>query len=346
VLESSIQPWTGKPLLGPTERAAKKVHLQRVEDMRCAARKMVSAADELALQSDELDRNGQTLLPHISLCMSLYGNFRAKVFAARHKESLLERMTLDEIKNGLFGSNMKEQLLNKDQMQAIHASLRDRKIELKDTTSLQRLVDETLAEEEKLLQRDLLRKALLSGSKKSTSRRLLDSHPLSLSAHSSMASLSSTSRTAATHSKSSFDSLPGLPTVKKGASSSSATPASFSPTSKQPQQKKKMKSASTSRLSHSHSARSPIKFSDDDSVRAKSREREPSRKSLANDLLATKRPTELVLPPIGKNKSSSVRVSVPVVEDDVSIGQLSLSSDKVSVSSHSNQHLVKNNRKK
>lgn len=104
-------------------------------------------------------KRGSALLPRLSLSKSYYDHFHNKVLAARHKENLLERMSLEEVKKGLFGSNMKETLLNQDQMQAIHASLKDRKIELKDTSSFQRLVDDILVDEQRRLHASIMKKA-------------------------------------------------------------------------------------------------------------------------------------------------------------------------------------------
>lgn len=150
-LETSRHSWDGKPALGPQERAAKKLLFLQVAELRAVASKFEVEADQIMLSVKENEDLGTSFLPKISLNLTVYNNFKTKIAAARHKESLLERMSLDQIKNGLFGSNMKETLLNKDQMQAIHASLRDRVIVMKDTSSLQRLVDNVLETEQALV---------------------------------------------------------------------------------------------------------------------------------------------------------------------------------------------------
>jgi hypothetical protein len=146
-MEATPQPWANKALLGPMERQQKKEFQGKIQELRTTIINFDKEMQETLKRSTEVERKGRLLLPRIALSLPVYNNFRMKLSAARHKQSLLENMTLDEIKNGLFGSNMKETLLNKDQMEAIHASLRDRKLELKDTTSLQRLVDAILVEE-------------------------------------------------------------------------------------------------------------------------------------------------------------------------------------------------------
>jgi len=93
------------------------------------------------------EKRAKQQLPKLPMSQYIMNNYRLKLSAARHKESLLERMSLEEVKAGLFGSNLKEKLLNKGQMRAIHDSLRSQQLVLKDTTSLERLIDETIIEE-------------------------------------------------------------------------------------------------------------------------------------------------------------------------------------------------------
>ena len=54
----------------------------------------------------------------------------------------------------MFGSNLREKLLSKEQMQAIHESLRSQNLKLKDVTSLDRLVDGVVEEEGELASRE------------------------------------------------------------------------------------------------------------------------------------------------------------------------------------------------
>jgi hypothetical protein len=66
-------------------------------------------------------------------------------------------MSLEDVKTGLFGSNLKEKLLSKEQMQAIHESLRSQQLKLKDTTSLERLVDGVVDEEAGIAEQEVRR---------------------------------------------------------------------------------------------------------------------------------------------------------------------------------------------
>lgn len=160
-LENSRHPWDGKPVLGPQERAAKRQLYLQISELRSSATKLEAEAAQYLQQARENDELGSQLLPKVSLNTTVYLNFRTKVAAARHKESLMERMSLDQVKTGLFGNKMKENLLNKDQMQAIHASLRDRVVASKDSNSLQRLIEGVLDGERKLMEVEMRQKALL-----------------------------------------------------------------------------------------------------------------------------------------------------------------------------------------
>jgi hypothetical protein len=147
VLESSAQLWTGKHLLSPKERALKAEHHRKIAALRAEAAKVRRDENLLRLQAVIDEKRGMAQMPRLPLSQYVVNNYRLKLAAARHKESLLERMTLDDVKNGLFGTNLKEKLLSKEQMQAIHESLRSQQLKLKDVTSLDRLID-TVVEEE------------------------------------------------------------------------------------------------------------------------------------------------------------------------------------------------------
>jgi hypothetical protein len=115
--------------------------------MRAEAAKVRRDGNLLRLQAVIDEKRGMAQMPRLCLSQYVVNNYRLKLAAARHKESLLERMTLDDVKNGLFGSNLKEKLLSKEQMQAIHESLRTQQLKLKDVTSLERLIEGVVEEE-------------------------------------------------------------------------------------------------------------------------------------------------------------------------------------------------------
>jgi len=153
ILESSAQAWTGKHLLSPKERAQRTEHHKKVAAMRAEAGKVKRDENFLRLQAVIDEKRGLSQMPKLTLSLYVVNNYRLKLAAARHKESLLERMTLEEVKTGLFGSNLREKMLSKEQMQAIHESLRSQQLKLKDVTSLDRLIDDVVDEEGAIAQK-------------------------------------------------------------------------------------------------------------------------------------------------------------------------------------------------
>lgn len=141
-LMNAKQSWSNKALLGPQERKAKKDYMTRIDNIRKEVMNMKAEEKLLREVAMNDEKRGLLLLPHILLTKYVVNNYKLKLEASRHKESLLERMTLEDIKNGLFGTNLKEKMLSKDQMQAIHASLKLQKIKLKDMYSLDKFVED------------------------------------------------------------------------------------------------------------------------------------------------------------------------------------------------------------
>eukprot|EP01032_Pedospumella_encystans_P010080 gene10080-11812_t len=168
VLASSAQPWTGKHLLSPKERALRAEHNKRVAAIRAEAAKVKRDENFLRLQAVIDEKRGLAQMPKLTLSVFVVNNYRLKLAAARHKESLLERMSLEEVKTGLFGSNLREKLLSKEQMQAIHESLRSQQLKLKDVTSLDRLIDDVVEEEGGIAEKDKRLKSSTAASRKSS----------------------------------------------------------------------------------------------------------------------------------------------------------------------------------
>jgi len=140
-VEMIPQAWTGKALLSPAERAAKAGHFKRVKAMRMEAGRIKGDENLLRLQAVVDSKVAHNQLPKLILTQYIVQNYALKLAAARHKESLLERMSLEEVKAGLFGSNLREKLLSKEQMRAIHASLKSHDMLMRDVNSLQKLAD-------------------------------------------------------------------------------------------------------------------------------------------------------------------------------------------------------------
>ena len=80
--------------------------------------------EKFLAKSIELRKEGRAFLPHMQLTRRTMQNYKIKIDAARHKQSLLERMTLDEVKAGLFGGNDDENILSKEKMQSITDSIK------------------------------------------------------------------------------------------------------------------------------------------------------------------------------------------------------------------------------
>jgi len=150
-LMNTKQSWSGKSLLGPQERKIKKDYMARIDNIRKEVMNMKTEEKILREAAMNDEKRGLLLLPHILLTKYVVNNYKLKLEASRHKESLLERMSLEDIKNGLFGTNLKEKMLSKDQMQAIHASLKLQKIKLKDMYSLDKFVEDIFQKEKQEL---------------------------------------------------------------------------------------------------------------------------------------------------------------------------------------------------
>ncbi|KAJ1431640.1 hypothetical protein B484DRAFT_40770, partial [Ochromonadaceae sp. CCMP2298] len=146
ILESTTMPWTGKHLLSPAERATKAEHKGLIAATRTEAQKARADENLLRFKAVIEKKMGEHRMPRLHLSQYVYLNYKLKLAAARHKESLLERMTMEEVKAGLFGSNLKEKLLSQEQMRAIHDSLTTQGFLLKDLTSLERMVEGVIEE--------------------------------------------------------------------------------------------------------------------------------------------------------------------------------------------------------
>lgn len=155
IAENSVHSWTGKALLAPSERAEKRELQLRMSKLREQAQKDEKDSKEITLKGKELLRAGKLLLPRIELSQSIYTNYRLKVLASRHKQSLLERMDMETIKNGLFGIDQRESTLSRLHMESIHSSLKERKTLLnmqkkEDPHSLDRFIETVIEEEAEL----------------------------------------------------------------------------------------------------------------------------------------------------------------------------------------------------
>ena len=91
--------------------------------MREDADRLDREGDRVTAEATAVAREGELLLPRLDLCTKVVANYRIKIDAARHKESLLENMSLEEMRTGLFGTTENSPLLSKDLMKVSHLEL-------------------------------------------------------------------------------------------------------------------------------------------------------------------------------------------------------------------------------
>mmetsp|Transcript_26684 Transcript_26684/g.38162 ORF Transcript_26684/g.38162 Transcript_26684/m.38162 type:complete len:626 (+) Transcript_26684:2-1879(+) len=162
-LEMAEHPWSGKSLLTPAERSQRKDCQRKVKGMREDAQRMDQESDQLASQALQVAREGELLLPRLDLSVAVVTHYQAKIAAARHKESLLESMSLDEMKTGLFGTADSSHLLSSDLMKALHSSLAEKqRMVPKDAPSLDQLVGQLLQSEQALAEEAAVRRYSLT----------------------------------------------------------------------------------------------------------------------------------------------------------------------------------------
>lgn len=122
-LLNTVMPWTGKHVLSPQDRQNKKIHTDKIENLKKLSLELEYEANLIVQDSIIAERVGQYLLPRIPILPQVIGNFSIKIYAARRKENLLERISLEDMKNGMLLSDMKSDFLSQDQIASIHESL-------------------------------------------------------------------------------------------------------------------------------------------------------------------------------------------------------------------------------
>jgi hypothetical protein len=97
------KPWYGKVLLGPQLRSQKKTfheHILSLKENQSMIESKILTVNQNILR---LQEETETKMPKFCLSISLCGNFRLKINAARYKSNLLEKMTLESLKEHLGG---------------------------------------------------------------------------------------------------------------------------------------------------------------------------------------------------------------------------------------------------
>lgn len=146
-METSPQIWTGKTMLSPLERAAKKAFIETTKNMLVEAARIQVKADETEVRAKALRKLGRSLLSRLQLSQFVVGNYRLKIAAARHKESLLELMDMEKVKHALCGTGEKNIGLPTHDLESIQNSLRNRKPPAPDENTLDKLVEAEVARE-------------------------------------------------------------------------------------------------------------------------------------------------------------------------------------------------------
>jgi hypothetical protein len=104
----ATKPWYGKALLGPQLRSQKKAFSDGIRDMKEALaemqRKQIRVANNIVRLHEEADRK----LPRFQLSLTVCNNMRLKMAAARYKSNLLEKMSLESLKEHLGGKAASE----------------------------------------------------------------------------------------------------------------------------------------------------------------------------------------------------------------------------------------------
>lgn len=106
----------GFGLLSPLERQQRREFYDLIKRLNNEAESCRKSYFDLLSQAKYIDRQGRFLLPRIQLSVAVCNNIWLKVAAARTKESLLERVDLDDIKEALCGITYKR---------AMHSSTHD-----------------------------------------------------------------------------------------------------------------------------------------------------------------------------------------------------------------------------
>jgi len=100
-----LKPWYGKALLGPQLRQLKKEFHDNIKDQKDALIEMEQKRLQLEARIEKLDEAADRKLPRFQLSATVCKNFRQKIGAARYKSNLLEKMSLESLKEHLGGKS-------------------------------------------------------------------------------------------------------------------------------------------------------------------------------------------------------------------------------------------------
>ena len=117
------KPWDNLKMLPPKLRGEKKLFTEQLRIMTESAQEKRALAEEKLEESIKLEQAGKMLLPRMQLSEYVVNNYLVKISAARHKETLMERMDIDAIRRALSGGDAKVSELTDVAMELIRSSL-------------------------------------------------------------------------------------------------------------------------------------------------------------------------------------------------------------------------------
>lgn len=143
------QAWQQLKILGPKDRAAKKLFNEEVRLMALNVNNLREKALDLRELSAQLLKEGKDLLPRMQLSEYTCENIRLKIAAARHKETLLERMDMNAIKKALSGGDAKNSELSEVSMEMIRSSLAEERPKTSGVITLEDVIESEMARNDK-----------------------------------------------------------------------------------------------------------------------------------------------------------------------------------------------------
>jgi len=147
-LESTPQPWKGKKMLGPADRAAKKAYYDKISYYRNDVIGYNEEILALKLRSVEHMVRGKALMSRIQVSKFVCANYALKVAASKHKDSLLQLMDIEQIKAALTGTDTTNMALSVADMEMIRSSLKGKANNDKYFFSLDDVVEHELSKDE------------------------------------------------------------------------------------------------------------------------------------------------------------------------------------------------------
>lgn len=101
------QPWFGKSFLGPLDRVQRKAYFENIIDYEQSIVTLEHESRESVVTVLEMSKRIRMLTPQLQLSKSVLNNFSLKLLAGRQKYTLLERMTLEQLRLQLMGNDAK-----------------------------------------------------------------------------------------------------------------------------------------------------------------------------------------------------------------------------------------------